>query len=196
MLFRFFNKNNLRGACGVALLSALSLAQTASVSNCTPEEGVFFSCRLKENNRLISICTAPKNPPFASITYRYATGTKVEVTYAASSENQNRFMGTVSAVSPRATVRQVWFELNGGKYIATSCVGGDCAYRGGLIVFRNGRLDLSQPCAEDADGHPWFASDVVRFRSTLEKSRSNTDLIQLLDVDNDINVLYSGRKVN
>jgi hypothetical protein len=78
---------------------------------------------------MVSICTGPKAPPFASVTYRYGTETRNETTYTASTANQNRFLGTVSAVSPKVTIGQMWFEQNGNKYLATSCVGGDCAHR-------------------------------------------------------------------
>jgi len=181
---------------GVLLSSVGSLAQVAGDSGCLPEEGIFFSCQLKGNDRIVSLCTAPKAPPFASVTYRYGAGTENELTYTASVQNQNRFLGTVSAISPKVTVRQVWFELNGSKYVVTSCVGGDCALRGGLIVFRKGQLEMSQPCAEGSGGHAWFSSEVVRFGSSLDSSHSNTDLIHLRDFDNNVDVLYPSRAVN
>ena len=196
-LMAYFSK---RGA-GLSVLAALllssvcSLAQATGVSGCLPGEGVFFSCRLPDH-RIVSLCTAPKAPPFGSITYRYGTEDKTEVTYRASVDNQNRFLGTVSAVSPKATVRQVWFEQDGGKYIATSCVGGDCPHRGGLIVFRKGQLEMSQACASGVGGHPWFSSEVVRFGSSLDGSKSNTGLVQLQDFDNNVNVLYPVKGVD
>jgi hypothetical protein len=173
----------------VLLWSVGSLAQAPNNSACLPQEGIFFSCRLKGNGRMVSLCTAPHPPPFSSVTYRYGAGTENAVTYTASAGNQNRFLGTVSAISPKATVRQVWFELGGSKYVITSCVGGDCAHRGGLLVFGKGKLEMSQPCAEGG-GHPWFSSQVVRFGSSLDSSHSNTELIRLEDFDNDVNVLY------
>ena len=181
---------------GVLLSSFGSFAQVVGASGCLPQEAVFFSCQVKGNGRMVSLCTAPKAPPFTSVIYRYGAGTENEVTYAASVENQNRFQGTVSAISPKATVRQVWFELNGSKYVVTSCVGGDCAHRGGLIVFHKGQLEMSEPCAESSGGHPWFSSEVVRFGSSLDSSRSNTGLIHLEDFDNHVNVLYPSREVN
>lgn len=195
-LIRHFNKAGLPVFLGVLLWSAGSLAQVAGDSGCLPDESVFFSCRLKGNDRIVSLCTAPKAPPFTSVTYRYGAGTKNEFTYTASVRNQNRFLGTVSAISPKATVRQVWFELNGSKYVVTACVGGDCAHRGGLIVFRKGQLEMSEPCAEGSAGHPWFSSQVVRFGSSLDSSHSNTDLIHLQDFDNNVGVLYPSRNVN
>ncbi len=195
-LIRHFSKAGLPVFLGVLLWSAGSLAQAAGDSGCLPGESVFFSCQLKGNGHIISLCTAPKAPPFASVTYRYGTGTKNEVTYTASVDNQNRFLGTVSAISPKATVRQVWFELNDSKYVVTACVGGDCAHRGGLIVFRKRRLEMSEPCTEGSGGHPWFSSQVVRFGSSLDSSQSYTDLIHLQDFDNNVGVLYPSRSVN
>ena len=181
---------------GVLLSTAWSSAQTAGASSCLPEEGVFFSCRLQGNDRIVSICTAPKAPPFATITYRYGTETRNELTYAASVENHNRFLGTVSPVSPKAIVRQIWFDLKGTRYIATSCVGGDCPHRAGLIVFRGSQLPTSKPCENESGSHPWFASEVVHFGSDLDSSHSNTDLIQLQDFDNHVNVLYPWKRVD
>ena len=181
---------------GVLLLSAWALAQTAEASGCLPEEGVFFSCRLKGNDRIVSLCTAPKAPPFETMTYRYGTTIKNELTYAASVENHNRFLGTVSPVGPRASVRQVWFQLKDTKYIVTSCIGGDCAHRAGLIIFRGSQLITSKPCGNENGGHPWFASEVVHFGSDLDSSHSNTDLIQLQDFDNNVDVLYPWKRVN
>jgi hypothetical protein len=190
------SRSGSSGMLGILLLSGLSLAQTSVASSCAPEEGVFFSCRLEGNGRVVSICTVPKTPPFASIVYRYETGTKNAITYTASVENRNRFLGTVSAVSPKATIRQVWFELDGRKYITTSCVGGDCAHRGGLILFRNGQLEMSQACTADSTNQPWFSSKVVHFGSDFDSSHSNTDLIQLRDYDNGVNVLYPRKSAN
>ena len=181
---------------GVLFLSAWSSAQTAKPSGCLPDEGVLFSCRLKGNDRIVSLCSSPKTSPFASITYRYGTETRNELTYVASVENHNQFLGTVSPVSPNASVRQVWFELKDKKYIVTSCVGGDCAHRGGLIVFQGSHLLISQPCANAGSSQPWFSSGVVRFGSDLDSSHSNTDLIQLQDFDNGVEVLYPWKRVN
>src|SRR5271167_4499834 len=89
---------------GVLAISAWSFAQTAGASSCLPDEGVVFSCRLEGNHRIVSLCAAPKAAPFQSITYRYGSETKTELTYVASVENHNRFLGTVSPVGPNASV--------------------------------------------------------------------------------------------
>lgn len=195
---RFFSKVRVCLAILVAVLTLAewSFAQVTAASSCLPDEGVFFSCRLKGNSRIVSLCTAPKSAPFTTITYRYGSETKNELTYVASAENHNRFLGTVSPASPKANVRQVWFELKGTKYVATSCVGGDCPYRGGLIVLQGSKVLMSRACVTDSNSHPWFSSDVVRFGSGLESSHSNTDLIELEDYDNRIDVLYPSKQVN
>lgn len=196
--FKHFNKAQV----GLAILFAVvaladwSFAQASAASSCLANEGVFFSCRLKGNNRTVSLCTAPKSAPFETITYRYGSETRNELTYVASAENHNRFLATVSPVDPKAIVRQVWFELHGTKYIATACVGGNCAHRGGLIVLRGSRLLMSQACATESSSHPWFAGEVVHFDSELENSHSNTDLIHLEDFDNNVGVLYPSKPVN
>ncbi len=194
---RSFNKLVLSAVLFLsAWSSAQTPAQTAKPSGCLPDEGVVFSCRLSGNGRTVALCSSPKTSPFASITYRYGTETKNELTYVASRENHDRFLGTVSPVSPKASVRQVWFESKDKKYIVTSCVGGDCAHRGGLIVFQGSHLLLSQSCANADSSQPWFSSRVVRFGSDLDSSHSNTDLIQLQDFDNNVGVLYPSKPVN
>lgn len=167
-----------------------AFAQNAAASGCLAGEGVFFSCRLEGNHRIVSLCTAPKEAPFQSVTYRYGSESKVELTYVASVQNHDRFLANISPVGPDASVRQVWFELKGTKYIVTACLGGDCAHRGGIIVFRGARLLTSRACERDATSHAWFSGDVVDFGSDFESSRSQTDLIRLEAYDNSVNVLY------
>jgi hypothetical protein len=195
---RFFSKLSvwLAVLSGVLLSASSAVAQKAGVSSCLADEGVFFSCRLKGNDRIVSLCMAPKTSPFGKITYRYGTGTKDELTYVASAENHNRFLGTVSPVSPRAKVRQIWFEMKDIKYIVTACIGGDCPHRAGLLVFQGKHLLSSEACTNEGGDHPWFSSDVVHFGSDIDSSHSNTDLIQLQDYDNHVDVLYPGKRVD
>jgi hypothetical protein len=180
----------------VLLSTACSFAQATGASSCLADEEVFFSCRLQGNHRTVSLCAAPKAAPFQSITYRYGGEATNELTYVASVENQNRFLGTVSPVGQKASIRQVWFAIKDVKYIVTACVGGDCPHRGGLIVFRGNNLMMSRACENDATGHAWFSSKVAHFSSDLEGSHSNTDLIQLQDYDNHVDVLYPGKRVD
>jgi hypothetical protein len=175
--------------------SPCSFAQSAQGSLCQPDEGVLFSCRLENNPKIVSLCTSPKAEPFQSVTYRYGTAAKSELSYSATAENHNHFIGSVNPVSPNASVRQVWFENNGVKYIVTSCVGGDCPHNGGLIVFRGKQLVTSRACTLDST-QPWFSSKVVHFTSELQSSQSKTDLIQLHDYDNNVEVLYPSKRVN
>jgi hypothetical protein len=195
---RFFSRLSVWFAVlsGVLLSASSSAAQKAGVSSCLADEGVFFSCRLKGNDRIVSLCTAPKASPFEKITYRYGAETKDELTYVASAENHNRFLGTVSPVSPRAKVRQIWFEIKDIKYIVTTCIGGDCPHRAGLIVFQGKHLLTSEACTNESGDHPWFSSDVVHFGSDIDSSHSNTSLIQLQDYDNHVDVLYPGKRVD
>lgn len=189
-------RDGLSICLGILILSAWSSAQTAGASSCLPDEGVLFSCRLEGNHRMVSLCTAPKAAPFQSITYRYGSKAKSELTYVSSVENKNRFLATVSPVDPNASVRQIWFQVKDVKYIATACVGGNCPHRGGLIVFRGDKLLMSRACERDSSSHAWFSSEVVKFGSDFESSRSKTDLIQLQDYDNNVNVLYPWKRVN
>jgi hypothetical protein len=55
---------------------------------------------------------------------------------------------------------------------------------------------MSRACATEGSSQPWFSSKVVRFGSELDSSHSNTDLIQLEDYDNHVDVLYPSKPVN
>jgi hypothetical protein len=182
-------------ACGLLFLPAGALAQSGTGSLCQAEEGVLFSCQLEGNHKLVSLCTSPKAAPFQSVSYRYGLTGKVELAYVASAENHNRFLATVSPTGPKSSVRQVWFESKDTKYIVTACVGGDCPHNGGLIVFRGAQLLMSRACTDDST-QPWFSSKVVHFTSELQNSQSRTDLIQLQDYDNNVEVLYPSKRVN
>ena len=190
-------KPKLRWAIALVavLMAPCAFAQSSPDSLCQPDEAVFFSCRLEGNRKIVSLCAAPKAAPFQSIAYRYGTKAKNELSYTASSDNQNRLIGTVSPVGPDASVRQVWFETNGVTYIVTSCVGGDCPHNGGLIVFRDTKLLMSRACTLDSS-QAWFSSKVVHFNSDLASSQSKTGLIQLKDYDNHVEVLYPWKRVN
>ena len=82
------------------------------------------------------------------------------------------------------------------KYIVTACIGGDCPHRAGLAIFQGKHLLSSESCTNEGGDHPWFSSDVVHFGSDLDSSHSNTDLIQLQDYDNHVDVLYPGKRVD
>lgn len=180
----------------IALVTVcLSVSSFPQDSLCQPDEGVFFSCQLGGNHKIVSLCASPNAAPFQSITYRYGTLAKTELTYSATTDNHDHFLGTVSPASPDASVRQVWFENNGIKYIVTSCVGGDCPHNGGLIVLKANQPLMGRACTIESS-QPWFSSKIVHFSSDLESSQSKTDLIQLKDYDNHIEVLYPSKRVN
>jgi len=187
----FFNKQCRAGVLLLGLLGSIgAAAQTPAGSLCHADEGVLFSCQLQGNQRTVSICTSPKAPPLESITYRYGTTDKVELSYTASQQNQNRFAATVSPARPGVTVNQVWFEVKGTRYVATECVGGDCPQDGGIIVFRGSRTLMSRACSKASGNQPYFSGKVVDFESDTSSSRSNTELIQLKDYNNHIEALY------
>jgi len=174
-------------------------AEEHVTSLCKADERVFFSCPLRNTKKTVSICAAaPKDGPVQRLTYRYGAG-RAELQFEANSQNQNRFSATVGPASPNASVRQVWFERKGVRYIVSSCIGGDCPHRGGLIVRRGKRVLTSRACAMDSAQHvsqPWFLSEVLKFGSDIDGSQSKTDLIKLEDVDNNIGVLYPTKRVD
>ena len=176
-------------------MSVSASAQAPQSSGCQSDEEVFYSCRLKGNGRVVSLCASPKAAPFTSIAYRYGTAAKNELTYSATAENHNQFLATVSTVNPKTTVNQVWFKLKDTRYIVTACDGGDCPYRGGLIVFRGDKLVMSRAC-EDDSSHAWFSSEMVNFDSETETSHSKTDLIEMKEYNNHVQALYPWKRVN
>jgi hypothetical protein len=171
------------------LAALFTQAQDAQESKCQPAELVFFSCQLQRSAKTVSLCASSKQAPFKAITYRYGANGADELAFTASTDNQQHFSATITPLSPRATIRQVWFETKGVRYIVTSCIGGDCPQNGGLLVKRGSRVLSKQLCTLDST-QPWFSSKVLHFGSDVPSSRSRTELIRLEDVDNNADVLY------
>jgi hypothetical protein len=179
-----------------ATLALLCLPFSASAQDarnlCRSGESVLFSCTLQRANQMVSLCAAPDAPPYSSVTYRFGTHAHVRLTHTATAANDSHFSATVSPASPRASVQQVWFMDRGVRYIVTACNGGDCNYRGGLIVLKNQRSLLTRACRKDTPGdQPWFSRKALPFSSA--KNISTTDLIRAEDFDNRVELLYPVR---
>ncbi len=179
----------------VAVLSvAVSLpayAVGAPVTHCHADENVFFSC--VAGKKTVSLCGQPGGGGLAALTYRYGLPGKVENEYAATRTNGNRFLGTVESDSPRAEVREIWFDHGEFRYLVTSCLGGDCPYHGGLAVLQHGRVLSALRCAGGPDALTAFSSDLVDFDSvdgSGDGGKSRTPLLKLVGDTNRIERLY------
>lgn len=163
-------------------------AVLTSSSHCKANELTVFSCRI--DAKVVSICAEHQGSDIVSLDYRFGALDRVELEYVANSSNNNRFFATVSPVSPRASVRQVWFMRGKFKYLVTECMGGDCPQAGGLTVFRSDKLLSAQSCQRTGDDHAWFSSEIVKFGSEPDNSQSLSNLLQFDNIDNSVELIY------
>ncbi|GJD56198.1 hypothetical protein [Methylobacterium dankookense] len=160
----------------------------AAGSLCQGDEDVLFSCAL--GGRVASLCATLKQETIERITYRYGTRARIEISYAAESGNGNRFKGTVAPASPRALIRQVWFDRGPFRYLLTECLGGDCVRPAGLAVLRGDRVVKNGGCTGPGNDRAWFSDKLVDFKSAVADSRSKTELLVIEDADNMPEKLY------
>jgi hypothetical protein len=170
-------------------------AKTAG-TNCRPGESVFFSCRLRGGKRIVSLCATPAKgkEPFESIAYRYGEPAHIESAFEAGLVDKNRFYANRQTVSPRSVVAGVWFEQKGTRYLVTSCEGGDCPYRGGIMVWQGRRLAMSRACVAGSRA-AYFPGRVLVKGDDAQRSHSTTELIQWRDEEIDIAALYPSHLV-
>ena len=171
-----------------AVVALPALAVAAPVTHCKSDEKVFFSC--VAGKKTVSLCGQSTPSGLASLTYRYGLPGKVENEYAATYANGKRFLGTVEPDSPRAEIREIWFDLGDFRYLLTSCLGGDCPFGGGLAVLKHGKVLSSLRCAAGLDSLTAFSDDLVEFGDSNDNSKSHTKLLQIGDYANPIDTLY------
>jgi hypothetical protein len=173
-------------------LATRAAAEPAAASLCRPGEEIAFSCSLGDSG--VSLCTSTAAGMVQSLTYRRGVRDRVAQEFIASAQTGQRFHASVSPVSPRALVRQVWFEQNGRRYVLTECVGGDCSYSAGLGVFQGDRLLSRRRCQRTQDDKAWFARALVAFGSEPASSRSHTELLLIDEVGSAVEKLYLPRR--
>jgi len=168
--------------------ATLAAVEPAAPSHCYPGEEIAFSCSLGDS--VVSLCTGTEAGVVQSLTYRSGVHGRVEQEFIASAQTDQRFHASVSPVSPRALVRQVWFEQNGRRYVLTECVGGDCSHSAGLGVFQGDQLLSGKYCLRTQDDKAWFSRVLVEFGSEPASSRSNTGLLLIDEAGNAVEELY------
>ncbi len=177
-----------------ALAAAVCLpafAVAAPVTHCHANESVLFSC--VAGKKTVSLCGQPGAAGLAALTYRYGLPGKVENEYSATPANGRRFLGTVESDSPRAEVREIWFDRGDVCYLLTSCLGGDCPYPGGLAVLLRGKVLSALRCAGGPDALTAFSSELVDFDSgdgSGDGGKSRAPLLKLVGDTNRIERLY------
>jgi len=172
--------------------ATLAAAEPAAASHCHTGEEIAFSCSLGDS--VVSLCTSTEAGLVQSLTYRSGVRGRVGQEFIASAQTGQRFHASVSPVSPRALVRQVWFEQHGRRYVLTECVGGDCAHSAGLGVFQGDRLLSGRHCLRTQDDKAWFSRALVEFGSEPASSRSNTGLLLIDEASNAVEKLYQPRR--
>jgi hypothetical protein len=169
-------------ACGATFAAA------APVTHCHADEKVFFSC--VAGKKTVSLCGQAGGGELVSLTYRYGLPGKVEYEFSATHTNGNTFFGTVEPDSPRAQIREVWFDRGDVRYLMTACLGGDCPYEGGLAVLKKSTVLSKSKCGSGPDAMALFSDDLVEFGDGTDSSRSHTTLLKIGDYSNSIDLLY------
>ena len=174
--------------------SVLAQTENSITSHCNPDEKIQFSCRI--GAKFVSLCSGGSQGKITLLTYRYGARGKVESEFISRPENKNRFYGTEMQASPRARVKQVWFNRGKLRYLLTECVGGSCEQGGGLAVLRGYRVVMNGRCdVATADDYGSFASELVSFESKLDYpfGRSKTDLLIIVNGDDHFEKLFPSR---
>lgn len=184
------------------LLPVWALSQPASAplqttrplpaSHCLADESVQFSCQI--GAKTVSLCASGPAAAIQSLSYRFGLLGRVENTFVARPDNNQRFHGTVAPAGPGASVNQVWFDRDKLRLLLTECIGGNCPKGTGLAVPSPDRVLMNAACARSADNNlAWFSRGLVQFGSDANSSRSTTDLLRIEDDDNEVNRLYRTR---
>jgi hypothetical protein len=176
-----------RAAPGLlGLLPMLAFAEART--HCHADEKAYFSCMA--GKKTVSLCGDVSNGDITKLTYRYGALDKVELEFSASSASGPHFMATVEPDSPRAAIREVWFDRGSYRYLLHACQGGDCPYGGGLAVLRGERVLSNAKCQRGPDAMDFFSRDLIEFGDGTEHSKSHTPLLEIGDVANPIDKLY------
>lgn len=175
----------LLASLAVALLPGV--ARAAPVTQCHADETPYFSC--VTGAKIVSLCGAGQASAISRLTYRYGKPGQVELEFTATAGGPH-FMATLEPDSPRAEVREVWFDRGDIRYLMHTCLGGDCPYRAGLAVLRGQRLLSNARCQRDPAALDYFAPSLVEFGDDPAHSHSHSPLLELGDFTNRIERLY------
>ena len=173
----------------LALLGLLpGLALAAPVTHCDADERPYFSCVV--GKKTVSLCGSITSGGITRLTYRYGKPGDVELEFSATSASGLHFMATVEPDSPRAAIREVWFDRGDIRYLMHACQGGDCAYGGGLAVLRGDRVLSNAKCQRGPDSLDFFSHELIEFGDSVQHSKSHTPLLEIGDFANPIDKLY------
>jgi len=165
-----------------------ALAFAAAKTHCQADEKVYFSC--VAGKKTVSLCGDVSSGSITKLTYRYGKPDKVELEFSATSASGPHFMATVEPDSPRAAIREVWFDRGDIRYLMHACQGGDCPYGGGLAVLRGERILSNAKCQRGSDSMDFFSRELVEFGDGTQHSKSHTPLLEIGDDANPIDKLY------
>jgi hypothetical protein len=148
-----------------------------------------FHCSL--GTRAVSLCAAMEGPRIASLAFHYGVPDDIRLSYLADDTNGQRFYATVGTLMPRATVRQLWFTLDGDTYLLSECVGGACPEAARLSVLRGQEIVSNERCMRSADDRAWFPRALIHFGNAASASVSKSGFLVIDDVDHGIERLYA-----
>lgn len=185
---------NRRVLFAVVLFFSHAMAEAKESGLCRDDERVQFSCHIK--TKIVSLCATGNPGALTALSYRYGTLTKVENEFMAQADNANRFFATASPASPRALIKQIWFDRGDIRYLLTECVGGDCPQDGGLAVLRGNKVLMNERCMPGIAGdQPGFDRTLITFGDqegsiSADAIQSTTELLKIEDSDNELQQLF------
>lgn len=173
-----------------SVFAGCAFAQPSKVTHCLPEERIQFSCRI--GTKVVSLCAGGEIGDATSLAYRYGIIGKIENEFIARHNNNNRFYATAMPASPRAAIKQVWFNRGEIRYLLTECTGGSCPQQGGLAVLRGSRVLMNGRCKyEIADDLGSFSRELVFFDLGEKWNvHSATPLLKISEEDNYLEKLF------
>lgn len=159
---------------------------------CSAAEQVLFHCSLGE--RGVSLCGVADGGRLVRLRALAGAPGRPDWVQEATAGEGARFSAATAALAPRATVRQLWFDIGAERHLLTQCVGGDCPYAAGLALLRGDSVVRQQRCLRTADDRAWFSPALGRFGEDASHSRAATPLLEFVDADLGVERLYPVRE--
>jgi len=128
-----------------AMLSAASVAQGATQSQCGPAEKVMFSC--STGAKVVSVCaTGDLSSGVGSVSYRFGPLGHPEITYPPNAWHDVTRSGTWTFSGGGGA----WlaFHRDAFRYVVYTAIGRGWGEMSGVAVEQNGKLIANQPCRD------------------------------------------------
>jgi len=146
-----------------------------AATHCSPDEAVFFSCRLAKSEKVVSLCgrvTERGETPW--VQYRFGRVGKPEMVFPKSTNGSLEKFGGVRQTTKAVglTNEEVWFRAGSYSYLIAHSSGGDCEgecqEQNNLTVFKSGSVVVAKfSCV------PPVSNDLSSLRDYLSDDQSD-----------------------